>query len=53
MEDLLYFAGRRMAVTPEEAGAADATGDGVVDVEDYAIMAEKWLHEGGGLDRMP
>ncbi|NLH16546.1 MAG: hypothetical protein GX455_08205 [Phycisphaerae bacterium] len=40
LEDLLYLAGRWMANTPEMIGAADANGDGKVDLADFAAFAE-------------
>jgi mucin-19 len=43
MEDLAYLAGRWLASTPEEMGAADLNGDGRVDLEDFAILAAHWL----------
>ena len=45
MDDLLYLAGRWLAVTPETVGAGDATGDGRVTIEDFAAMAEEWMRE--------
>gem|GEM_PF-747118 len=41
-EDLLYLAARWLAATPATVEAADATGDGTVDLEDFAILAAHW-----------
>jgi hypothetical protein len=43
MEDLLYLAGRWVANTPETIGAADADGDGKVDLSDFVILASNWM----------
>jgi hypothetical protein len=43
MEDLVYLAGRWMAGTPATVGAADADGNGKVDMVDLAIVSENWM----------
>ncbi len=43
VDDLLYLAERWMATTAATAGAADANGDGKVDMQDMAILAENWM----------
>jgi hypothetical protein len=45
IEDLAYLAGRWMASTPATVGAADANGDGRVDLLDLAILSENWGRE--------
>ena len=45
LEDLLYLAGRWLAITPETAGAADLNGDGKVDLQDFGILAAEWMRE--------
>jgi hypothetical protein len=45
LEDLLYLSERWMAATPETIGAADANGDGKVDMLDLAILASTWMRE--------
>ncbi|NLH17309.1 MAG: hypothetical protein GX455_12085, partial [Phycisphaerae bacterium] len=43
MADLLELASRWMKARPEEAGAADGTGDGIVNFDDFALLGEHWL----------
>jgi hypothetical protein len=43
VEDLVYLCERWLEAGPEAVGAADANGDGKVDLADYAILAEHWL----------
>jgi formylglycine-generating enzyme required for sulfatase activity len=43
VEDLVYLCERWLAAGPGAVGAADANGDGKVDLADYAILAEHWL----------
>ncbi len=45
VDDLLYLSNRWLAVTPETIGASDANGDGITDLNDYAILATHWLKE--------
>ncbi|NLH16583.1 MAG: hypothetical protein GX455_08390 [Phycisphaerae bacterium] len=47
LEDLLYLAGRWLAGTPESAGAADANGDGKVDLEELSLLSQYWLENRG------
>ena len=43
MTDLLELAGQWLKGTPEEVGAADGSGDRVVDFDDFALLGEHWL----------
>jgi hypothetical protein len=43
VEDLVYFAGRWLAETPETIGSADGNGDGRVDLKDFIILANEWM----------
>jgi hypothetical protein len=43
LEDLVYLAGRWMAGTPATIGAADADGNGKVDLGDFVILSEQWM----------
>jgi hypothetical protein len=43
MDDLLYLAGRWMKTTSTGAGAADADGNGKVDLNDFEILAANWM----------
>jgi hypothetical protein len=45
LDDLLYLAVRWLATMPETMGAADATGNGVTDMEDLAVLASQWMRE--------
>ena len=40
--DLFCLAGRWLADTPDEVGAADGTGDGRVNLEDFVLTADRW-----------
>ena len=43
VEDLVYLAGRWMAGTPATVGAADADGNGKVDLNDFVLLSEQWM----------
>jgi hypothetical protein len=43
VEDLVYFAGRWLAETPETIGSADGNGDGRVELKDFIILANEWM----------
>ncbi len=45
LQDLLYLTERWMTATPETIGAADANGDGKVDLSDFAIVSGNWMRE--------
>ena len=44
-EDLLYLSTYWLESDLEPYTSADRTGDGVVDLEEYALLAEQWLKE--------
>jgi hypothetical protein len=42
MDDILSFAHRWLAITPNTSGAADGNLDGRIDLSDLSILAERW-----------
>jgi Zn-dependent metalloprotease len=43
LDELLYFAQRWKAITPETSGKADLDGNGKVNLKDLAIFSAQWL----------
>ena len=45
LEDLLYLTERWMTAMPVTIGAADANGDGKVNLSDFEILSSNWMKE--------
>ncbi len=45
LDDLLYLSERWLATTPATAGAADANGDGKVNLYDFVALSSGWMKE--------
>jgi len=50
IEDLLYLSSRWLESSLEAFSSADRTGDGKVNLDDYALLAEQWM---SGIELMP
>ncbi|MEN6307613.1 MAG: GLUG motif-containing protein [Anaerohalosphaeraceae bacterium] len=50
IEDLLYLSSRWLESSLEAYASADRTGDGKVNLDDYALLAEQWM---SGVELMP